>query len=209
MLILLFSFWGTTHSYQETPGVEKVTRILLEGKPKCLLSLKFRCWGVMDVNQQLFSAITDSVISAFDMCDCKVKCVGVSATPTQQTGIITGMIGVHGNVSGFVSMNIAEQFVIRAVEGLLQEEYGKLTPQVVDGAGEITNIIVGGVKSTLANSNWGFSQITVPSVIVGQNFTIAYSPGLEFLTLTFEHEDQNVILLEERMMHVSLSLLRI
>ena len=114
-----------------------------------------------------------------------------------------------GMSRGLYSLNIAEQFVIKAVEGLLQEEYGKLSPQVVDGAGEITNIVVGGIKSALANSEWGFSQITVPSVIVGQDFTIAYSRGLEFLTVTFEHEDHNAIMLEDRMMHVSMSLLTI
>jgi len=161
----------------------------------------------MQINQQLFDAITCSVKNALEMCDTKVRCVGVSAMPTQETGIITGMIGVHGKVSGFVSVNIAEQFVIRAVEGLLQEEYGKLTSQVVDGAGEITNIIIGGIKSALSKTEWGFSHITVPSVIVGQNFTIAYTRGLEFLTVTFEHDDSEAIRLEDRMMHVSMSLL--
>jgi len=161
----------------------------------------------MQINQQLFNAITYSVKNALEMCDTKVRCVGVSAMPTQETGIITGMIGVHGKVSGFVSVNIAEQFVIRAVEGLLQEDYGKLTSQVVDGAGEITNIIIGGIKSALSKTEWGFSHITVPSVIVGQNFTIAYTRGLEFLTVTFEHDDSEAIRLEDRMMHVSMSLL--
>ncbi len=161
----------------------------------------------MEINPLLFKAVTDSVQSALEMCDLNIRCVGVSATPTQESGIITGMIGVHGKVSGFVSVNIAEQFVINAVEGLLQEKFGKLTSQVVDGAGEITNIIVGGIKSALAKSEFGFSQITVPSVIVGQNFTIAYSRGLEFLTVTFENNDADVIRLEERMMHVSMSLL--
>ncbi|MCA9230202.1 MAG: chemotaxis protein CheX [Planctomycetales bacterium] len=159
------------------------------------------------VNPQLFRAITDSVNNALGMCDTRVRCVGVSATPTKETGIITGMIGVHGKVSGFVSVNIAEEFVIRAVEGLLQEEFGKLCSQVIDGAGEITNIIVGGIKSALAKTEWGFSHITVPSVIVGQNFTIAYSRGLEFLTVTFEHDDADAIRLEDRMMHVSMSML--
>jgi len=159
------------------------------------------------INQQLYSAVTHSVHSALEMCDIKARCVGISAMPTQQTGILTGMIGVHGKVSGFVSMNISEEFVISAVEGLLQEEYGKLSSQVVDGAGEITNIIVGGIKSKLSKTEWGFSQITVPSVIVGQNFSIAYSRGLEYLTVTFEYDNPNVIRLEDRMLHVSMSLL--
>lgn len=159
------------------------------------------------INQQLYSAVTQSVHSALEMCDIKARCVGISAMPTQQTGILTGMIGVHGKVSGFVSMNISEEFVISAVEGLLQEKYGKLSSQVVDGAGEITNIIVGGIKSKLSKTEWGFSQITVPSVIVGQNFSIAYSRGLEYLTVTFEYDNPNVIRLEDRMLHVSMSLL--
>lgn len=161
----------------------------------------------IEINPQLYGSISDSVSNALDMCDIKVRCVGISAMPTHQTGLLTGMIGVHGKVSGFVSLNISEQFAVKAVEGLLQEEYGNLTSQVVDGIGELTNIIVGGVKSSLSQTKWGFSHITVPSVIVGQNFTIAYSRGLEFLTVTFEHDDPTVIRLEDRMLHVSMSLL--
>ena len=110
-------------------------------------------------------------------------------------------VGVHQREHG------RERFVISAVEGLLEEKFGSLCSQVIDGAGEITNIIVGGVKSALGKSDFGFSHITVPSVIVGQNFTIAYAPGLEYLTVTFEHVDADAIRLEDRMMHVSMSLL--
>ncbi len=161
----------------------------------------------LTINPLLFSAVKDSVENALQMCDTKIRCVGVSAMPTQESGMITGMIGVHGKVSGFISVNMAERFVISAVEGLLEEKFGKLCSQVIDGAGEITNIIVGGVKSALSKSDFGFSHITVPSVIVGQNFTIAYAPGLEYLTVTFEHVDADAIRLEDRMMHVSMSLL--
>lgn len=163
--------------------------------------------GCLSINPTLFNAVRDAVQKALGMCDLQVRCVGVSAMPTQESGIITGMIGVHGKVSGFVSVNMAERLAINAVEGLLQEQFGKLTSQVIDGAGEITNIVVGGIKSALAKTEWGFSHITVPSVIVGQNFTIAYARGLEYLTVTFEHEDADAVRLEERMMHVSMSLL--
>jgi len=161
----------------------------------------------LTINPLLFSAVKDSVESALEMCDTPIRCVGVSAMPTQESGMITGMIGVHGNVSGFISVNMAERFVVRAVEGLLQEKFGKLCSQVIDGAGEITNIVVGGVKSALSKSEFGFSHITVPSVIVGQNFTIAYAQGLKYLTVTFEHVDADAIRLEDRMLHVSMSLL--
>ena len=163
----------------------------------------------LNVNPDLFAAVKDSVDNALGMCGIKVRCVGVSAIPTTESGIITGMIGIHGKVSGFLSVNVPEQLAIRAVEGLLHEQYGKLTSQVIDGAGEITNIIVGGTKAALASTKWGFSNITVPSVIVGESFTIAYARGLEFLSVSFEQEDADVVRLEDRMIHVSLSLLKL
>jgi len=161
----------------------------------------------VEVNSVLLHAVVESVKSAMVMCDMKVHCVGVSRVPARDTGNITGMIGVYGKVSGFLTVNLAERFAICAVEGLLQEEYGKLTSQVIDGAGEITNIIAGGVKSMLAKTRWGFSQITVPSTIVGRDFSIAYTRGLEFLDVMFEHDDPEAFRLEDRMMHVSMSLL--
>jgi chemotaxis protein CheX len=129
--------------------------------------------------------------------------------PAQEKGIVTGMIGIHGKVSGFVTANFSEQLAVRSVEGLIQEKFGRLSSQVVDGTGEITNIIVGGVKAQLAGSQWAFGQITVPSVIVGRGYQIAYAKGLEYMTATFEIDDEAAIMLDDRLLHVSLSLLRL
>ena len=161
----------------------------------------------ISANPKLVKAIQDSVNNALVMCGTTASCVGVSTVPSRESGSITGLIGVHGKVSGFITTNMAERFALQAVGGLLQDEYNELTSQVVDGAGEITNIIVGGIKSGLANSDWGFSQITVPSVIVGQGYSIAYARGLEFVNVTFEHDDEEAVLLCDRLMHVSMSLL--
>jgi chemotaxis protein CheX len=116
----------------------------------------------------LVRALREAVDSALMMCATQARCVGVSRVPGREVGKITGLIGVHGRVSGFVTVNMAEKVAIRAVEGLLQDRFGALTAQVVDGAGEITNLVVGGIKSQLAGTPWSFSQITIPSVIVGQ-----------------------------------------
>lgn len=159
-------------------------------------------------NTDLLEAVVGAVTKGLQMCGVTARCVGVSSVPARETGNITGMIGVHGSVSGFVTVNLAERFALKAVEGLLGDTYTELTSQVVDGAGEITNIIVGGVKSSLARTDWAFNQITVPSVIVGQGYSIAYARGLEFLNVTFEHDDPEAVLLTDRLMQVSVSLLR-
>jgi chemotaxis protein CheX len=159
------------------------------------------------VNSTLLAAAVAAVEGAFTMCGITARCVGVSTVPVREQGRVTGLVGVHGKVSGFCTVNMAERVAIRAVGGLLQEEFKELNSQVVDGTGEIANLVVGGIKSALANSKWGFTQITVPSVIVGSGYAIAYARGLEFLNVTFEHEDREAVLLEDRLIQVSMSLL--
>lgn len=160
-------------------------------------------------NPVLTQAVATSVGKALQMCSLQSSLVGISRVPAQEKGLVTGMIGIHGKVSGFVTANFSEQLAVRAVEGLIQETFGRLCSQVVDGTGEITNIIVGGVKAQLAGSSWAFGQITVPSVIVGRGYQIAYAKGLEYLTATFEVNDEAAIMLDDRLLHVTLSLLRL
>lgn len=158
---------------------------------------------------KLVKAVSEAVNNALGMCNTSAHCVGIAAVPTREAGLITGIIGVHGKVSGFVTVNMSERMAIRAVNGLLQDGYTQLTNQVVDGAGEITNIIVGGIKSGLAGTPWSFSHMTVPSVIIGKGYQIAYARGLDFLCATFEHEDVEAVMLEDRLMQISISLLKL
>ena len=161
----------------------------------------------LSIEPQLSHAVVEAVRRAFVMCDCAVRCVGLSEIPSREGGNVTGIIGVHGRVSGFITVNVSESFAIRAVEGLLHESYGHLTPQVIDGVGEITNVVVGGIKAALANTQWAFPHITVPSVIVGNGYQIAYARGLTFVCALFEHENSDAVLLSDRTVQVSLSLM--
>ena len=163
----------------------------------------------MIANQDLFKAITGGVESCLTMCDSSVKCVGMSIVPTRDPGSVTGMIGVHGQVSGFITVNMAEPVARKAIAGLLQDKFDKLTPQVIDGVGEMTNIIAGGMKNVLSKTPWAFSNVTVPSVIIGQNYQIAYATGLEYLAVTFEQENEETLMLDDRLMKVAISLIRL
>jgi chemotaxis protein CheX len=158
---------------------------------------------------QLVRALREGVEGALLMCGTQARCVGVSIVPGREVGKLTGLIGVQGRVSGFITVNMAERVAIRLVEGLLQDRFGQLTPHVVDGAGEITNLIGGGIKSSLAGTPWSFSNITIPSVIVGQGYQIAYARGVEFVCLSFEHADEQSLVLDDRLLQVSISLARL
>lgn len=163
----------------------------------------------IDFNRTLFDAVVTTVPKALAMCGVKATCAGVSRMPSKQEGEITGMIGVHGSVSGFVSMNVSQRLCLHAVDGLLGETHSELSPQVIDGAGEVTNIVVGGIKSALSGSEWSFSQITVPSVIVGEGYQVAFAKGIELLDVVFECDNEQAIVVNDRLLRVTLSLLKL
>ena len=163
----------------------------------------------LEINELLLDAVCESVPKALSMCGTKARCVGVSRMPAKQEGEVTGMIGVHGDVSGFIAVNASSRLALHLVEGLVGDKSAELTPQVIDGAGEVTNIIIGGVKAALAGSEWAFSQITVPSVIVGDGYQVAYASGNEVLDVTFECQNEDAIFVNDRTLHVTLSLLKL
>ncbi len=158
---------------------------------------------------ELFPVIHRAVSEALGMCGMPFRCVSVSCVPSREGGTVTGLLGVHGKVSGFITLNLSTRFAVKAIGGLLGDSFETLTSQVVDGVGELTNIVAGGIKSGLSSGPWAFTNITVPSVIIGSGYHIAYAPGLKFINVTFEHSDQEALLLDDRLLQVSMSLLKL
>ncbi|MEN1679997.1 MAG: hypothetical protein AAGJ46_10410 [Planctomycetota bacterium] len=90
----------------------------------------------LSVNGTLLEAVVGSTRNALAMCQAEAHCVGASRIPQQQAGTVTGMIGVHGNASGFITANLPERFAMSAVASLMDEKVGdRLTAGVVDGVG--------------------------------------------------------------------------
>lgn len=163
----------------------------------------------LGVNTRLFESVVTAAENGIQMAGSKAECIAVSKAPGTQAGEVTGLIGVHGDVSGFLSLNTAESLALHLVGGLLDETHTVLNPQVVDGVGELTNIVAGGIKSALAGSDWAFSQITVPSMIVGNGYQVAFGSGLELLSVTFEVDNPAAVRLSDRLLNVTLSLLKL
>ncbi len=161
------------------------------------------------IDPDILNSVTAAVDSCLTMCDMKANCVGVSQVPTGDPGLITGLLGIHGKVSGFITVNVAERVAVSAVGGLLQEEFDSLSHQVIDGVGEIANIIAGGIKNGLSGSPWAFTHVTVPSVIVGHNYHIAYAKGIQYLSATFEQQDTEAVMLSDRLLQVAISMIRL
>ena len=104
-------------------------------------------------NTTITNALIQSVEACFAMCDLKVRVVGVTKIPTSiPNGLVTGMIGMNGKCTGFMTIEMTERASTLSVSGLLQDEFRTINSQVIDGVGELTNIIAGGIKSKLFNT---------------------------------------------------------
>ncbi|MDR2438609.1 MAG: chemotaxis protein CheX [Planctomycetaceae bacterium] len=163
----------------------------------------------LTINTLITNSIIMSVESCLQMCDLKTRVVGITKIPIHLPDApVTGMIGLSGKCTGFLSLTMPNRVATLAVSGLSMEEYTTVNAQVVDGVGEITNIIAGGLKTKLYNTPWMINNITVPSVILGSNYNISYTKGIEYCGITFEIDDPETMSIQNRVFMVNTSLIQ-
>ena len=161
------------------------------------------------LNSLIVNSIITSVENCVQMCDLKIRVVGVTKIPVQlPEAPITGLIGLSGKCTGFISISLPERVATLAVSGLLMEEHKAINAQVIDGVGEITNVIAGGIKTKLYNTPWMVNTITIPSVILGSSYNISYSKGIEYCGVTFEVDDPDTLTIHGRVFMVNASLIQ-
>lgn len=87
--------------------------------------------------------------------------------PHDIASAISGMIGVAStHFNGLVRINFPEQTFLKIINGMLGEEYKEVSPDLLSGAGEITNMIFGQAKMVLNEKGYGL-EMALPSVCHG------------------------------------------
>jgi len=163
----------------------------------------------LSLNSLIVNSIITSVEGCLQMCDIKARVAGVTKIPIQlPQAKVTGLIGLSGKCTGFITLAMPERVSLLAVSGLLMEEHKAINGQVIDGVGEMTNVVAGGLKTRLANTPWVISSITIPSVILGSQYNISYSKGIEYCSVTFEVDDPDTLSIHERVFMVNASLIQ-
>ena len=163
----------------------------------------------LSLNTLISNALIAAVENCLLMCDLKVRVAGVTKIPIQLPNApVTGLIGMSGKCTGFLSVSMPERVATLAVSGLLMEEHKAVDAQVIDGVGEMTNVIAGGLKTKLSNTPWMIGNITVPSVILGSHYNISYSKGIEYCGVTFEVDDPDTLSIHDRVFMVNTSLIQ-
>jgi chemotaxis protein CheX len=107
----------------------------------------------------------------------------IEATPGQiymkkprdamMTGDISGVIGiVSDSFDGSVVISFPEATFLKVISNMLGEEYKKIDQEIVDGAGELTNMIFGQAKIVLNEKGCGI-KTAIPTVVSGKDHTLS------------------------------------
>lgn len=84
-------------------------------------------------------------------------------------GDISGIIGiVSDNFNGSVAISFPEKTFLNVMSAMLGEEITELNSEIIDGAGEITNMIFGQAKVKLNDRGYGI-KMALPQIITGEN----------------------------------------
>ncbi len=96
---------------------------------------------------------------------------------------ISGLIGMSGNASGVVVINLSEQVALKIATTMLMEEQTEVNDDVLDAVGEIANIVAGQAKIELEQYNL---SVSLPNVITGQDYEVRFPADTPPVVVPFE-----------------------
>jgi chemotaxis protein CheX len=119
--------------------------------------------------------------------------LGVSVTPgapflkDESSGMyeVSGIIGLAGETKGAVVLSLSRESAIKAISKMEEREYRALSNEVIDGVGELINIIAGNAKQDLLEFR---IEISLPGVVTGSEYKIHWPEGIPVIVIPFESE---------------------
>jgi len=92
---------------------------------------------------------------------------------------ISSIIGLSGNVTGCVVLNLSQELALQLASALTGEEVVELDEDCSDAIGEIANMIAGGAKKDFPGED---NSISVPSIVIGRH-RVGYPRGLPIVSI--------------------------
>ena len=140
----------------------------------------------MDLSEQLSTTLIQSVNEAFST-TFSLSPKEHSVTVDLNKGIICS-IGMTGSLEGTIALSLSVSDACRLVAKMLGMETLEMSNDVIDGVGEIINMIAGGIKLKLSNTEYHF-EIGIPSAVQGQGLKISSIEDSKTLSKGFSCED--------------------
>lgn len=116
--------------------------------------------GLVDSTGECFSAVFQTSLKNTDILEKNSK-----------NNQIICSIGFAGGIEGNVSLVFSNQTACLLVSKMLSMDIPEVSSDVLDGVGELVNMIAGGLKNRLTTSAYNF-EISIPTTIQGQELEL-------------------------------------
>ena len=141
--------------------------------------------SMLQLDEQLVAVLVKCTKDGLMMAGLKPTPIGLSKL-LQSKGDVSSIIGFVGPISGSMIINTSANCACFMAGRMLGETLSALDNQALDGLCEIANIIAGQAKAALSTTEYRFDRISVPSVIVGNSYSISHYRGMTSVSVEFE-----------------------
>lgn len=106
------------------------------------------------------------------------------SAPRPSEGVLA-LVGLVGQWAGSGTFSCSATAAKKIAGQMLMQEYAAVDEEVLDAIGEVTNMVLGSVKTQL-EQELGPMGLSIPTVIYGRNFTTRSVGRSEWIVVPFE-----------------------
>jgi chemotaxis protein CheX len=149
----------------------------------------------MNVQNLIVSSLRHSVTEVFSTMltgNIEFEEMAVENSTPEVSDRVVSFIGIAGTWTGTGSLTCPPNVACRVCSQMLMADFDSVTEDVLDAVAELTNMIIGNLKSDLER-HLGALGLSIPTVVFGRNFKTKCS-GAEWITERFRWEGDDILL---------------
>jgi len=105
---------------------------------------------------------------------------------------ISGMVGMAGTYTGILAIHCPRSFALQVTSNMLGMDVDEVGEDVTDALGEIANMLGGYVKMVLSKGGMDIN-LSIPTVISGEEYTINAMSESDCVLVPFTHENDSFL----------------
>lgn len=117
----------------------------------------------------------------------------IDATTSEPTDGVVSFIGIAGSWAGTGSLTCSPAMACRICAAMLMTEAPSVNEDVLDAVAELTNMIIGSVKTDL-ESELGPLGLSIPTVVFGRNFKTRSAGTAEWIYVRFLWDEDSLLI---------------
>ena len=105
---------------------------------------------------------------------------------TQMAGDVSVLLSVFGTLNGTVVISLPRKVAIKLVASMLMDDdIDDFNDDVIDGIGEIGNLIAGSAKSSISQSSGKQASLSIPTILTGKPHDVQHKKGVPCIGCVF------------------------